>query len=120
MFKPFDSFACFGDTRAVEHGSFTIRATIRPDETSRPQDFDCFDANAVAEWARNEWTFCGIVLSVWLDDVCLDEHAASLWGIELNYPDSDNSYLAECANDMLPEAIMRADALRHEITAKLA
>jgi hypothetical protein len=45
------------------------------------------------------------VLSVSLDGVNLAPHAASLWGIEANYPDTDNSYLTEVANDLMPEAI---------------
>jgi hypothetical protein len=32
----------------------------------------------------------------------LASHAASLWGIEANYPGADNSYLTEVANELLP------------------
>ena len=35
----------------------------------------------------------------------LDAHAASLWGVEANYPGSDNAYLAEVAEKLLPEAL---------------
>ena len=27
------------------------------------------------------------------------------WGIEANYPDSDNAYLTDVANELLPEAL---------------
>jgi len=42
----------------------------------------------------------------------MDDHAASLWGIEANYPDSDNAYLTEVANGLLPEALEAAKAER--------
>ena len=29
----------------------------------------------------------------------------SLWGVEANYPGSDNSYLTEVASELLPEAL---------------
>ena len=35
----------------------------------------------------------------------LDDHAASPWGIEANYPDSDNAYLSKVAEELLPEAL---------------
>jgi hypothetical protein len=64
------------------------------------RDFDVLRA-----WCRDEWRYCGVVLSVSRDDVTLDEYAASLWSIEANYPDSDNSYLADVANELLAEAV---------------
>ena len=30
---------------------------------------------------------------------------ASLWGIEANYPGSDNAYLSEVAGELLPDAL---------------
>jgi hypothetical protein len=59
----------------------------------------------MSAWRNDEWFYCGIVLSVSLDGVMLDESAASLWGVEANYPDTDNSYLAEVANELLPDAV---------------
>lgn len=38
----------------------------------------------------------------------LVETAASLCGVEANYPGSDNSYLREVANDLLPDALAEA------------
>ena len=59
-------------------------------------------------WRKGEWFYCGIVLSVSLEVVQLASHAASLWGIEANYPGADNSYLTEVANELLPEAVNMA------------
>lgn len=63
------------------------------------------DYQAMKAWCDNEWFWCGIVLSVSRAEIELDNHAASLWGIECNYPDSDNEYLTDVANELLPEAI---------------
>ena len=55
------------------------------------------------------------VLRRWLH-IIVDSTQASLWGIEANCPNADNSYLAEVANDLLPEAITVA----RETLARLA
>ena len=59
----------------------------------------------MAAWRKDEWFYCGIVLSVSLAGVELDANAASLWGIEANYPGSDNAYLTATANDLLGDAL---------------
>lgn len=61
-------------------------------------------------WREDEWFYCGIVLTVSRAGIILDDHAASLWGIEANYPDSDNAYLTDVANELLPEALDAARA----------
>ena len=66
----------------------------------------------MAAWKNDEWFYCGVILSVAIDGLTLDRFAASLWGIEANYPDSDNAYQTEVANDLLPEAIAEAKAER--------
>ncbi len=63
------------------------------------------DYQALKGWCADEWRYIGIVVSVARKGVVLDSHAASLWGIELNYPGSDNEYLAEVANELLGEAL---------------
>ncbi|MEP4992246.1 MAG: hypothetical protein ABJV68_31810, partial [Paracoccaceae bacterium] len=63
-------------------------------------------AEAVMEaWRKGEWFYCGIVLSVERDGIELDHHAASLWGVECNYPGTDNCYLTTVANELLSEAL---------------
>jgi len=56
-------------------------------------------------WRKGEWFYCGIVLSVERDGIELDHHAASLWGVEWNYPGTDNCYLTTVANELLSEAL---------------
>ncbi len=132
--KPFDEFVCEGDTRECESEGFTIQARIVRDDSpdSPPERDDGFwpsknkndagwigdnpaksfddqmkEAQAIlASWKNDEWFYCGVVLSVSKNGVMLDKHAASLWGIECNYPNGDkNAYLLEVANDLLSEAI---------------
>jgi hypothetical protein len=66
------------------------------------------DFEALRAWCRDEWTWCGVVVSLHQecddDTIDLDPCVASLWGIDLNYPDSDNAYLLEVANDLAAEA----------------
>jgi len=77
-------------------------------------------AESVMEaWRRDEWFYCGIVLSVALEGVTLEPHAASLFGIEANYPDSDNAYLTEIAQELLPEALDVGIAAARRLCAAL-
>ena len=131
----FAAFVCPGDAITGEAGPFTVLAQIMPDDCPDAPDQrqDGFwpslfadapgfigpgpnhrqrfaDAQAKAEavmegWRKGDWFYCGIVLSVSLEGVQLASHAASLWGIEANYPGADNSYLTEVANELLSEAI---------------
>ena len=131
----FGTFVCEGDCIACEQDGFRIVARIvRDDSPDAPdQRQDGFwpslykdapgfigpgpnhrerfakakaEAEAIMEaWRRGDWFYCGIVLSVSLDGVILDEHAISLWGVEANYPESDNTRLTDAADDLLPDAI---------------
>ena len=86
-------------------------------------------ANEVlAAWKRDEWFYGGVVLSVSkrikIDgraqrEVVLSEHAASLWGIECNYPDTNNEYLTEVANELLPEALTYAREILRQLIGQL-
>ncbi|OZB12318.1 MAG: hypothetical protein B7X53_18345, partial [Hyphomonas sp. 34-62-18] len=76
------------------------------------------EAEAIMEgWRKGEWFYCGIVLSVSLDGIELAPHAASLWGIEANYPETDNSYLTEVAGNLLPDALAAAREVLTRLTA---
>jgi hypothetical protein len=119
-FPNFDSFVCIGDRRTVEVGPFTIAAVVHHDTETRPTDFDCYFPEQVESWNRDEWSFVGVVLSVFVDDVCVSEHAASLWGIDCNVPGSDNDYLSECADDLLLEALEAARVASRKIAAAIA
>ena len=143
----FQSFVCEGDSLTCEVAGFEIIARIvrddcpdAPDERqdgfwpSLYKDAPGFigpgnnfrerfaqaqaRAEAVMEaWRKDEWFYCGIVQSVAFEGILLDDHAASLWGIEANYPDSDNAYLTDVANELLPEALDAGRAILARLTA---
>lgn len=146
----FDTFVCEGDCITSEVSGFEITARIvrddcpdAPDERqdgfwpSLYKDAPGFigpgnnfrerfaqaqaRAEAVMEaWRKDEWFYCGIVLSVAFEGIELDGHAASLWGIEANYPDSDNAYLTDVAKELLPEALDAGRAILARLTASSA
>ena len=146
----FQSFVCEGDSITCEVAGFQITARIvrddcddAPDERQDgfwpslykdapgfigpgPNHRERFAqaqarAEAVMEaWRKDEWFYCGIVLSVAREGVTLDAHAASLWGVEANYPDSDNAYLTEVAGELLPEALDAGRAALARLCASLS
>ena len=71
----------------------------------------------MAAWRKGDWFYCGIVLSVALEGVTLADNAASLWGVEANYPGSDNANLTEVADELLPEALDTARAVLARLRA---
>lgn len=143
--KNFDDYVCEGDTIETWEGEFYIVAKIIRDDCCDAPDqrqdgfwpsLDPKDAGWIGDkpraefdrqhkrateimdaWKNDEWFYCGVVLSVSKNEVMLDDHAASLWGIECNYPKNPdekrpdmpgsfpNYYLREVANELLPEAI---------------
>lgn len=143
----FANFVSPGDTITCEAGGFTIMAAIVQDDCPDAPDQrqDGFwpslykdapgfigpgnrfrerfakaqvEAEAVMEgWRKGDWFYCGIVLSVAFEGVTLDTHAASLWGVEANYPGSDNANLTEVANELLPEALDAARAVLARLRA---
>lgn len=123
--EKFDDYVCINDSIETEEGPFRITARVVPDHNSSPRDYDapecCFDTSdpehgeanqaIIDAWDDGEWCYVGIVLDV--DTIDGQSWglvgAASLWGIECNYPGEDNSYLTEVANELLQEAIDTAN-----------
>lgn len=119
--QTFDEYVCCYDTISVEIDGYEITARIEFDEDYKIDDDDChnpdqsvtgcndeqFDKLLAAReaWFRDEWFYCSVILSISKNGIELDDNAASLSGIECNYPDSDNSHLTEVANELLPEAL---------------
>ncbi len=145
--EQFLPYVCLGDSISVDVGEYIITARIAhddsPDKPDERQDgywpsldrkaagfigagngwrkrFEEQQAKAesvMAAWLNDEWFYCGIILSVTIDETELTDHAASLWGIEANYPDSENAYLTEVANELLPEALEAAKLERVRLCA---
>lgn len=101
-----------------------VRGTNSPSNGPNWRErFDSAQARAkdiMRAWKADEWFYCGIVLSVSLEGIVLETHAASLWGIEANYPDSGNACLTEVANELLPEALDAGRAIAARILAALS
>ena len=123
MFKEkFDKYVCDGDSITVEKNGLIFTATIERDAVYHIDDDDSHNVdqsvtgcdarqqkrllNARRAWFNDEWFYCGIVVSIKTNTgMVLNNHAASLWGIEANYPISDkNAYLTDVANELLQEA----------------
>lgn len=135
----FDGYACENDMIQCDHQGYHVVAKIERDEHHGIDDDDCHSVaqdvtgcndeqfswlmHCRSEWENNEWFYCGIVLSVFFNGVEIEEHAASLFGIECNYPqqddNTDNSYLRTVANELLPEAIETAKKRHEELIQKL-
>ncbi len=144
----FQSFVCEGDCIVCELDGFEIVARVAHDDCPDAPDErqDGFwpseyvgdpgfigpgpnrrqrlaDAKVKAEavmeaWRNDDWFYCGIVLSVSREGVTLCENAASLWGVEANYPGSDNACLTEVANGLLPDALASARAALARLCAR--
>ena len=116
----FNSYACIGDSVSwtPKDGNpygLTITARLEHDSDTKPTDFECYSASKIKEWENDEWSFVGVVLSVHKDGVTLDNHAASLWGIECNYNARSNLYFAQVCKDLESEAL----AVGNEVLANL-
>lgn len=110
--EKFPPYVCPGDSITWEKDGFEITARVEFDKHSRPEDSEGYSRREVAKWRNDEWFFCGIVLSVSRNGVLLNDHAASLWAIECNFPSrrkNPNLYLSEVAQELESEALADAE-----------
>jgi len=103
----FDRFVCIGDAVSWDVGVFTLAARIEPDYVTQPTDFECYTKKDIERWKNDEWCYVGIVIDVFIGDVPITKHAASLWGIDCNFG-KDNTYLDDVAHDLEDEALEKA------------
>ena len=94
---------------------FTIRATIMEDTNSSPHDYDCYSEEEIEQWERDNWFFCGVVLSVYKARVCLTNNAASLWGIECNFQGTSNDYLLDAIKELETEALQEGETILQKL-----
>lgn len=109
--KSFDRIVGPGDSIELEANGLRFVARIEHDpdyHIDDEQQEKLIDARYA--WMRDEWFYGSVVVGAYLGEFCLDSCAASLSGIECNYPGSDNSYLTEEANGLLPDALDMARA----------
>jgi hypothetical protein len=118
----FGPYCCEGDSIECVVSGLNVVARIVRDSDSHIDDDDSHNIDqsvtgcddepqrkllaARKPWFADEWFYCGIELSVYIGSTPLAKYAASLWSIECNYPGSDNGYLTEVANELLPDALI--------------
>lgn len=52
--------------------------------------------------------------------IIVDSTQISLWGVEANYPGSDNAHLTDVADDLLPDAIVIGRRAAQRLCATLS
>lgn len=107
-FPKFDKYVCVGDKITWNFEGFDFVATVHQDSVSSIDDCECYDEKDIAAFKDDAWFYCGILISVSKNGIELCQHAASLWGIDCNFPGSDNSNLSEAAQEMQGEALEEA------------
>lgn len=68
------------------------------------------DVKRLEEYERNEWGMTGVVVVVSAKGIELGRD--SMWGVE---SDADDSYILECAKDVLVEALAQAKSKLQEL-----
>lgn len=144
--QKFNRFVCEGDSITCEVDGFECVATLYCDDDTSPPDerqdgfWPSLDPNdpgyigpksrrtlqrhqakaqAVMDaFKRDEWCYFGVAVTVRRKGVPLTgRYDNALWGIEGNYPGSDNDYFRQVANELLDEALDAAKAKLAEIAA---
>lgn len=94
---------------------FVIRVTVAEDYDSSPSDYECYSEDETKQWERDNWFFCGVVLSVYKAGVCLTNNAASLWGIECNFTGTSNDYLLDVIKELETEALQAGESILQKL-----
>jgi hypothetical protein len=103
----------FADGWGVEGGRREGETTKAYAARAAERDFAVLKA-----WCDDEWHYYGVAVTVSKNGIDLvGEYDHACWGIEGNYPGSDNSYFAEVANEHLGEALDAARAKLRELCA---
>ena len=115
-FPQFKRFSCQGDCIQWEHEGYDFVARLE-------HDTKCYSEKDIAAWKNGQWFFAGVIISVSKNDVQLNSHAASLWGIECNFPSrkkNPNAYLSEVALELQDQALEAAKLDEARIIAALS
>ena len=121
-FPQFNSYACIGDKISWSKDGFDFVATLAEDSDSHVDDSECYSKKQIEAWKNDEWFFVGVVVSVAKNSVMLEDHAASLWGNDCNFPSrkkNPNAYLSEVAQELEGEALETAKVRVMEIIKAL-
>ena len=101
--------ASHGDSIETEIDGFTVEARLEHDADSKPTDADCYSQSDIDAWNRDDWCYCGVVVTVSRGETVLGD--ASLWAIELGLGDrlTQAEFLTRTAIELIPEAIAEAE-----------
>jgi hypothetical protein len=78
------------------------------------------DCEALRLWCDDQWFYVGVAVQAFYGDTELTgEFDCALWRVECNYPNSDNSYLVEVANEQLEECAKAAKSKIRELHREL-
>ena len=102
-----------------EQDGWTLTVFTQQDHDSSPRDADCYTAEQVAAFDRDDWYFVGVIVKASRHGIVLGE--ASLWGIEsgyFTYTDEDDNVTGhgrvgpytEAVDDLIVEAVDDAKA----------
>ena len=75
------------------------------------------DFEALRAWCNDEWQYVGVCVTAYHGETDIELASASLWGIECNYPGSDNSYLDDVAQELMDEAQSEAESILGRLAA---
>ena len=122
----FDDFAISGESITCVLAGVTYTATIEHDGDSGIDDDDCHNPDQSVTgcdneqharllecreaWFNDQWWFGYVTLSAETADGWSKDNLGSLSGIEVNYPDGNNNYLKEVANELLREYLAEGAA----------
>lgn len=77
------------------------------------------DYESLKAWCNDEWYWGRIVVTVTHTESEIELASDSLWGIDANYPGSDNSYLTDCAMELAESALSEARNRAKELATAL-
>lgn len=121
-FPQFGRYACVGDRISWSAEGFDFVAFLEADTDSHVDDSECYTPKQTAAWKNDEWFFVGVVVTVSRNGVKLSDHAASLWGIDCNFPSrrkNPNWYLSDVARDLQGEVLTVARTEQARIVGAL-
>lgn len=79
-----------------------------PAKSFEQQHDECREV--MARYRAGKMVYCGVVITARKGGVALlEEFAHALWGVDINWPSSDNAYLVQVANELLDSAKIAAE-----------
>lgn len=103
--KQFDGLTILDGSRYIEatiRPGLTVRAYVEHDTDCDPHDDDCFDAEELAAWDRDEWQFATVTLRVYFDGRCIVPCLAGCGGV-VHDEKGDGRALNDIADELLAE-----------------